>query len=349
MKTKQPIILLFFLGMLLLAGGVKAADWSRITDLEGMWYFTVGDDMNWSKPDLDHSKWDKMFVPDNWDEYYRNYNGYGWYRKTFDVTWIPEKGDLMLFLGQVDDVDEVFINGVKVGQSGSFPPNFQTAYNHDRRYLIPRDLLKKTGNTIAVRVYDTANQGGIVRADRIGIYYDDDINLLMQDLSGTWKWSAYRENGMHTLHFDDKRWKSIKVPGPWDPSFDGLAWYRNTFRFESKNQSGDLYLVLGKIDDFDKVYLNGELIGRTEYLDRYSRYNRGNAWRLYRVYRIPKSQLKPDNVLVVEVQDDQLDGGIYEGPVGIVNARDAQILLNRSENEDFWYNPVRFIFDFFNF
>lgn len=341
--------MLFTLGVLLLSGELKAADWSRIADLEGIWYFTVGDDQNWSKHQTDVSKWDKMFVPDNWDQYYRNYNGYGWYRKNFDVNWIPEKGELFLFLGQIDDVDEVFINGVKVGQTGTFPPNFKTAYNHNRRYLIPRDLLKKSDNSIAIRVYDTAGPGGIVQANRIGVYYDDDVNLLLQDLSGTWKWSTYRENGMHSLQFDDARWKTISVPGHWDPSYDGTAWYRTTFRLDTKNQSSDLYLVLGKIDDFDKVYLNGELIGRTEYLDRYSRYNRGNAWRLYRVYKLPKNLMKANNVLVVEVHDDQLDGGIYEGPVGIVNTRDAQVLLSRSENEDFWYNPVRFIFDLFNF
>lgn len=341
--------MLFTLGLLLLSGGLKAADWSRIADLEGVWYFTVGDDMNWSKPEVDVSKWDKMFVPDNWDQYYRNYNGFGWYRRTFDVSWMPEKGDIFLFLGQIDDVDEVFVNGQKVGQTGNFPPNFQTAYNHDRRYVIPRNLLKKNGNTIAVRVYDTAGPGGILRAERLGLYYDDDVNMLLQDLSGTWKWSVNRENGMHTLQYDDSRWKDIAVPGRWDPSYDGTAWYRRTFTLEAKNNPGDLYLVLGKIDDFDKVYLNGELIGRTETLDRYSRYSKGNAWRLYRVYKLPNNLLKSKNVLVVEVRDDQLDGGIYEGPIGIVNTRDAQVLLERSENEDFWYNPVRFIFDLFSF
>ena len=353
MKFKQHIMITLFLVLMLISIKVKAADWSRIADLGGFWSFSVGDDMNWSKHDVDVSKWDRLFVPDNWDNHYNGYNGFGWYRKTFDVRWLPEKGDIVLFLGQIDDVDEVFVNGVKVGQTGQFPPEFSTAWNQERRYLISRELLKSSNNVIAVRVYDTAGPGGILNGTRIGIFYDDDINLLLQDLSGKWKFSIDREKGMLEANFNDSQWKNITVPGRWEdqgfPDYDGVAWYRTTFKMDEKIKSDDLYLVLGKIDDMDKVYFNGEQFARTEYLDQYSRFNKGNAWRLYRVYRLPLSKLKKENVLVLEVLDEQMGGGIYEGPIGIVNKKNAQILLSRNETDFNWSNPLQYFFNLFDF
>lgn len=353
MKFKQYLLITLSLALMLITNKVEAADWSRIADFEGLWYFSVGDNMNWSKPDADVSKWDQLLVPDNWDDYYNGYNGYGWYRNTFDIRWLPEKGDIVLFLGQIDDVDEVFVNGVKVGQTGQFPPKFSTAWNQERRYRIPRELLKSANNVVAVRVYDTGGPGGILNGDRIGIFYDDDINLLAQDLSGKWKFSIHRESGMLDVNFNDSKWKTISVPGRWEdqgfPDYDGVAWYRTTFKVDEKVKSDDLYLVLGRIDDMDKVYLNGEQFARTEYLDQYSRFNKGNSYRLYRVYRLPLSKLKKENVLVVEVLDEQQGGGIYEGPIGIVNQKNAQLLLNRSETDYYWGNPFQYFFRIFDF
>lgn len=332
---------------------VEASDWSRLADFEGRWYFSIGDNPDWAKENVDMSNWDRIYVPENWDNYYDGYNGYGWYRKTFDINWLPDEGDLVVFLGQIDDVDEVFINGVKVGQSGEFPPEFKTAYNFERRYYIPKGLIRKSNNVIAVRVYDTGGRGGIYGTDKIGIFFDEDYHLLAQDLSGTWKFSIHRDGDVYSPKFNDSHWDDLKVPGRWDDQgyadFDGTAWYRTKFTVNSDLMSrDDLYLVLGKIDDFDKVYLNGEQFARTEYLDDYSRYNKGNAWRLYRVYKLPKSDLKKENVLVVEVRDDVANGGIYEGPIGIMTERNAKVILDREE-EYFWENPVRFFLRHFDF
>lgn len=346
MKTRLLFSVVALIILLLTASQTKASDWSRLADFEGTWHFTLGDNMEWSKPDADVSSWDRIYVPANWDDYYNGYNGYGWYRKTFDVNWMPSQGDLSVFLGQIDDVDEVFINGVKVGQSGKFLPDFETAYSYDRRYILPKGLLKKTGNVIAIRVYDTGGPGGILGTRKIGIYFDEDYSLLAQDLSGMWKFSIHRDGDVYDPNFDDSKWRSIKVPQRWDDQgyadFDGTAWYRTRFTLDTKlNSEDDLYLVLGKIDDMDKVYLNGEQFARTEFLENYSRYNKGNSYRLYRVYKLPKSKLKKENVLVVEVRDEQLSGGIYEGPVGIMTRRNAEVILDREEDE-FWVNPIQY-------
>ena len=53
-------------------------------DFTGTWKFKVGDDMDWKNKDFDDSDWKKVNVPATWSEYgYGDYDGYGWYRKTF--------------------------------------------------------------------------------------------------------------------------------------------------------------------------------------------------------------------------------------------------------------------------
>jgi sialate O-acetylesterase len=341
-------IRILFIMLLLFPATMKATDWSCVVNLSGSWFFSVGDNSAWANPKTDVSDWDKLYVPGAWEDYYNDYDGYAWYRKNFDMRPYPENGKLSLLLGRIDDVDEVFINGIKVGQTGSFFPEYQTAYDRYRRYDLPEGLLKPTGNVIAVRVFDEGLGGGIISGDEIGIYYDNDVALLLLDLSGDWRFSPYRESGITEKNFNDKNWKSIKVPQHWEnqgyPNLDGRAWYRKEFSVPADLIEQDLFLSLGRIDDMDKVYLNVKLIGRTEDLDTYNRYNKWNAHRLYRIYRIPNELLGTKNVLAVEVYDGQQAGGIYEGPIGLVTRKNAYILEDRNEDEN-WSFPLRGVFE----
>ena len=76
-------------------------------------------------------------------------------------------------------------------------------------------------------------------------------------------------------------------------------------------------LVLGKIDDFDEVYLNGKLIGVTN--DGLP-FGRSGSWQQTRVYPLPPEYLNEDgeNVIAVRVTDVGDRAGIYQGPIGIV-------------------------------
>jgi hypothetical protein len=72
----------------------------------------------------------------------------------------------MLELGKIDDADETFVNGTKVGQTGDFPPHHVGAREAFRRYALPGDALNWGGeNVVAIRTY---GGGGLwsVRRDR---------------------------------------------------------------------------------------------------------------------------------------------------------------------------------------
>ena len=70
--------------------------------------------------------------------------------------------DLKLSLGQLDDHDETYFNGVRVGGKGAETPD---AYGVQREYTIPANLIKPGKNVIAIRVWDKFGGGGFTSGD----------------------------------------------------------------------------------------------------------------------------------------------------------------------------------------
>jgi len=80
--------------------------------------------------------------------------------------------------------------------------------------------------------------------------------------------------------------------------------------------------LLGKIDDLDETYINGEEIGSTGRIHSNPwRSNLDNEYSEFREYTVPAGLLKAgkENVLVVRVFDGGGEGGIYEGPIGLIS------------------------------
>jgi|GEM_PF-2916360 len=133
--------------------------------LAGEWQFRKGNDESWVDPGYDDSGWQTVELPANWEDHsdYTDDQVYGWYRKTIEI---PEEWDgnaLEIPMGRIDDVDETFLNGQKIGQTGTFPENgYETAWNVTRRYVASADQINFGGeNVVAVRVYDGTGGGGL--------------------------------------------------------------------------------------------------------------------------------------------------------------------------------------------
>jgi hypothetical protein len=322
---KTTIILILAL-LPILGIEAPAEDLGKLVQLAGNWKFSIGDDQKWSDPKFNDSDWDEMIVPSDWeDQGYRDYNGYAWYRKTFTMEPISPEALVYVVLGKIDDADEVYMNGKLVGKKGGFPPNYSTAYNLPRKYLVPHEYFNFSGdNLIAVRVYDSYMQGGIIDGPT-GIYIDEDNSYLDMAITGKWKFHLGDNKQWILPGFDDTGWNEINVPQNWEnegyDNYDGYAWYRKEFKVSPDMKGKELYLSLGKIDDYDYTYLNGVLIGNVFDLKKDGDYNRrGNEYRARRVYKIPDNLLKFNgkNVISVRVYDGQIGGGIYEGPIGIM-------------------------------
>jgi hypothetical protein len=295
-----------------------APAYTQVINLKGSWKFHVDDKAAWASPEWDDSKWETIYAPSPWeDEGFNNYDGFAWYRKKFDGRKLSKDIGYILNLGFIDDCDEVYLNGVLIAVSGMMPPKFKTAYNSERKYPIPPDLIRYNGeNTLAIRVYDVVHGGGIVDGN-IGIYRMDNDHGIIVNLSGLWSFIPTDEAERVS---EDADWKKIMVPSAWEhqgfPRYDGFAWYKKTFTVPANLPNEPLVFVLGKIDDFDKVYLNGQLIGTT---NDHRPYGSSDSYEQDRVYDIPAKALKRagTNIIEVLVEDMGNWGGIYEGDVGI--------------------------------
>ncbi|MGE5683372.1 MAG: beta galactosidase jelly roll domain-containing protein [Bacillota bacterium] len=320
----------------------------RYVYLEGKWRFSIGDDKKWSRPDFDDHEWEEIKAPSAWEEQgFNGYDGYAWYRKHFYCPSNLSGKILYLHMGYIDDVDEVYVNGKLVGSSGEFPPYYNTAYTAYRRYPLPESLLKINGdNVISVRVYDAQMSGGIMSGE-LGIYA---VEFPVQPdivLEGYWKFHVDDNMQAKEKNFNDKDWNEIIVPGTWESqhyqNYDGFAWYRKKFTLPDNLKGKTLVLLLGKIDDKDETYLNGRLIGQTGNL--HDEGTNDYDWQRFRGYFIPADALQKDNVIAVRVYDGYIDGGIYEGPVGIMTqekynaywkSRRDQQQQNKKHQKNIW-------------
>jgi beta-galactosidase len=133
----------------------------------GQWRFQKGDDAAWKAPAFDDGNWQVVTLPDTWEHHsdYTNDNVYGWFRRHIEIPANCKGKDFDLLLGCIDDVDETFLNGERIGGTGSFPPDFHTAWDVQRRYRVPASLVHGDGSDVlAVRVFDGGGNGGIYEA-----------------------------------------------------------------------------------------------------------------------------------------------------------------------------------------
>jgi hypothetical protein len=299
-----------------------------LQSLKGNWMFSIGINEEWISPKFDDSKWETIKVPSPWeDEGFNGYNGFAFYRKRFNISSNYKGRMLYLNMGYIDDVDEVYFNGNKIGSTGSFPPNYNTAYNAERVYYIPEQYINfDAPNLIAVKVYDSFQDGGIVSGD-IGLYGGKTSANLVINLQSEWKFQPGDDLRRKEPDYDDSGWGEIFVPAKWEDQgyrdYDGYAWYRKSFNYQTTNNNDKMVLLMGKIDDIDQVFLNGTLVGSTGNFPSRSGsdVSVGQEFDAFRGYYIPEGLLKKNqkNVIAVRVLDTGGNGGIYEGPVGIIS------------------------------
>jgi sialate O-acetylesterase len=299
-------------------------------NLRGDWKFTVGDNIKFSRPDYNDTDWETIYVPAPWqEEGFRRYNGYAWYRISFEITFKANE-PLYLELGRIDDSDEVYLNGNLIGSTGGFPPDYFTAVNMNRSYFIPTEYLTKTRNIIAVRVYDEGGVGGILGRN-VGIYSYSDFSENGFTLMGNWKFHLFDDKQWANEDFNDADWEKIVVPSSWESQgfreYDGFGWYRKKFTLPQNFKSSDMVLLLGRIDDMDEAFINGQRVGGTGNIE--GKWADDGEWDRSRTYFIPDGLLRPgkENLIAIRVYDQESRGGIYEGPVTIIP---------RSEYKAFW-------------
>ncbi len=135
----------------------------------------------WIGTGVDDKSWETMYVPKNWEEQsLKNFDGVVWFRKTIEIPSAVAGKDLTLSLGTIDDNEITYFNDQHVGAT--------EGWDHDRKYLIPGNLVKAGKNVITVRVFDSGGGGGFYGSpEKVFITNGSTYNL---SLAGDWKYKT---------------------------------------------------------------------------------------------------------------------------------------------------------------
>ncbi len=117
---------------------------------------------------------------------------------------------------------------------------------------------------------------------------------------------------------DVSKWMKLKVPYIWESQgydgFDGTAWYRTTFDLTEAETKDKITLALGKIDDSDITWVNGQKVGETI-----------QSWNTQRLYTVAPEALKAGkNTIAIRVEDTGGGGGIHGEAADVYVKTNAQ-------------------------
>ncbi|WP_052688136.1 sialate O-acetylesterase [Xanthomonas sp. MUS 060] len=187
-------------------------------------------------------------------------------------------------------------------------------------YFFARELRKQTG--VPIGIIDSTWSGSAIEAwmDRSALGMDEaqiaqrnaeqqakDARTMAQVHERIARWPAVQDGAKQwrAADLDDSQWDRISVERTWESSgyegMDGIAWYRTSFVLSAAEAKAGIVLGVGKVDDSDVTYVNGQQVGSTD-----------NRWNQARVYPVPPTVLKPGvNWIAVQVTDLGGGGGLH--------------------------------------
>jgi sialate O-acetylesterase len=127
----------------------------------------------------------------------------------------------------------------------------------------------------------------------------------------------------------------MTLPGQFETvtgDFDGAVWFRKNVEIPQRFAGKDLNLLLGPIDDMDRTYFNGKLVGSNEL---------SGFWQTERIYEVPGEIVKAgSNTIAVRVIDNQGGGGIWGKPGSMNLAQKSTGQSQISLDGEWKFQPV---------
>jgi len=145
---------------------------------DNIWKFRAGEgkDSLWKNSDYNDQHWVELTSAKPLKEQNANLdNGFGWYRKRVNLSdellqAAEKKGGIVLRIGKIGACDEVYFNGVLVGKTGEFPPDYRGYYAEERNYFVDKKHLNLSGsNLIAVKFSEGWGVGGFLEDAKLSI------------------------------------------------------------------------------------------------------------------------------------------------------------------------------------
>ncbi|MFA5044334.1 MAG: sialate O-acetylesterase [Paludibacter sp.] len=146
--------------------------------------FDLGLKEEWNKTFTDISAWKTLPVPQIWmSPELVNVDGVVWVQYDLTLSATAEGKPAVIQLGKIDDNDDTWINGIKIGST--------IGWDVKRIYNVSSGVLKAGLNRISVRIVDTGGGGGIYGQN-------EDVFLKIDNkkytLAGNWKYKIAESN-----------------------------------------------------------------------------------------------------------------------------------------------------------
>jgi stage II sporulation SpoE-like protein len=148
---------------------VKISLGESSAELAGPWKFHTGDDPAWARTDYDDSSWGTMdlsppegtadtslgisgYIPGWTVRGYPHHTGFAWYRLRVDVNGADRRLALKM-PASADDAYQVFVNGTRIGEFGSFSEHKVAAYSSlPQSYRLQKGI-RDGVVTVAIRMW----------------------------------------------------------------------------------------------------------------------------------------------------------------------------------------------------
>lgn len=134
---------------------------------------------------FDDSDWKTVLLPQSFEKHiHAQFDGVVWYRLNVTLTAEQAAAGATISLGKIDDDDDTYINGIKVGSTHH--------WETERLYRVPADVLKAGDNLITVRIFDSGGGGGFAsNPESLILKVGSDSLSLAQE----WKYSETAVSG----------------------------------------------------------------------------------------------------------------------------------------------------------
>jgi sialate O-acetylesterase len=272
------------------------------------WYdeYDLGLKSKWAAPELDDSNWKSVEIPGGFAELgVPDAPALAWFRKEVVLPDPLPAGRAMLYLGVIERMDTVYINGKEVGASAWV--------ENPRAYFA--GALKPGRNIIAIRVLKTKPDGGFMSKP-------EDLHLVLGDktsipLAGKWKGQLSADaRPPHPLPMAYENWPvmpTVLYEGMLKPvaplSIAGALWYQG----EQNSERGYQYrkVLPAMIADWRKLFAQGDfpfyIVSLPAFKHRSPTPVEGDAWTETRESQALTAASVPNSCLAVTIDTGDPD------------------------------------------
>lgn len=211
----------------------------------------------WAGPDVDTSGWNRIQIPGKWeDQGYPTFDGTVWLRREIELpAEALGSGGLVLHLGPVDDSEETWFNGHRLGTEPG---------RGARTYEIAADQARPGRNVLSIRVFDFGGAGGFNgKPEDFYLETTGTENARRFPLAGEWKF--------HTGADLSKLPPAPRPPGNWSRptglfngmvaplipyAMRGVIWYQGESNAPRAWQYRTLFPAM--IEDWRRLWQQGD-------------------------------------------------------------------------------------------